>query len=215
MSSALTKTVGMPAVIMVALKVPTPGHFQVVHQVAGGEHRAAVFAIVGRVEELQHDLGGREGHAIEFEIAGFLHLAVGDRHVGDDGLLDVGLPDAHHGSAVLRNARRIHQPGMDGEGAGGGGQVAAIAAPVHKGLVDGDLAVEVVHIVVGHAALGQDHALAGAGGGAAHAVDVGGVGVGAADDAHEQLVARFARDLAAFGQVLQAEEHALLVPPRM
>src|SRR5690606_28162641 len=92
---------------------------------------------------------------------------------------------------------------------GGGGQVAAVAAPVDEGLVDGDLPVEVIHVVIGLAALRQDHALAGAGGGAAHAVDVRGVGVGTADDAHEQLVAGLARHLAALGQILQAEEHTL------
>src|SRR5690606_4695468 len=59
------------------------------------------------------------------------------------------------------------------------------------------------------AALRQDHALAGTGGGAAHAVDVRGIGIGAADHAHEQLVTGRARHLAALGQVLQAEEYAL------
>ncbi|MDT4861584.1 hypothetical protein FQZ97_961950 [compost metagenome] len=129
--------------------------------------------------------------------------------MGDDGFLDIGLPDTHHAGAVLRNARRIDQAGVDGEGAGGGGQVAAVAAPVDEGLVDGDLAVEVVDVVLGLAALRQDHALAGAGGGAAHAVDVRRIRIGAADHAHEQLVAGFTRNLAALGQVLQAEEHAL------
>src|SRR5690606_73033 len=157
---------------------------QVVDQVAGGEHGAALFAVIGRVEEFQHDLRRREGHPVQLEVAGFLHLAVGNRHVGDDGFLDVGLPDTHHAGAVLGNARRIDQSGVDGESAGGGGQVAAVAAPVDEGLVDGDLPVEVIHVVIGLAALRQDHALAGAGGGAAHAVDVRGAAVGTADDAH-------------------------------
>jgi hypothetical protein len=47
MSSALTNTVGMPAVIMVALKRADARHFQIVHQIAGGEHRAALFAFIG------------------------------------------------------------------------------------------------------------------------------------------------------------------------
>ncbi len=97
---------------------------------------------------------------------------------------------------------------MDGEGARGGRQVAAVAAPVHERLVDGHLSVKVVDIVVGHAGLGQDHALGGGRGGPAHAVDVGGVRVGAADDAQEELVAGCAGLLASGGQVLQAEENA-------
>ena len=55
------------------------------------------------------------GHAIELEVTGLLHLAVGHGHVGDDGLLDVGLPDADHGHTVLRDARGVHQPGVDGK----------------------------------------------------------------------------------------------------
>src|SRR5690606_33695176 len=55
----------------------------------------------------------------------------------------------------------------------------------------------------------QDHALAGAGSGAAHAVDMGGIGIGTADYAHEQLVTRLTRYLAWLRQVLQAKEHAL------
>ncbi len=129
--------------------------------------------------------------------------------MGDDGLLDVGLPDAHHTGAVFRDTCRIDQPRVDGEGACAGGQVAAVAAPVDEVLVDGDLAVEVIHVVIGLAALRQDHALAGAGSGAAHAVDMGGIGIGTADYAHEQLVTRLTRYLAWLRQVLQAKEHAL------
>jgi hypothetical protein len=89
------------------LKRADAGHIQIVHHVAGGEHRAAFLAVVGRVDELQHDLGGREGHAVQLEIAGFLHLPGRHRHVGDDGLADVGLPDAHHRHAVLGHARPV------------------------------------------------------------------------------------------------------------
>ena len=132
-----------------------------------------------------------------------------DMGMGDDGLVDIGLPDAHHAHAVLRNPRRIDQPGMDGEGASGGGQVAAVAAPVDEGLVDGDLAVKVVDVVVRLAAFRQDHALGGRRGGAAHAVDMRAVRIRATNHPHKQLVAGSARDLAALRQVLQAEEHAL------
>ena len=45
--------------------------------VAGGKRRTALAAfVVGRVEEFQLDLGGREGHAVELEVAQLLHLAV-------------------------------------------------------------------------------------------------------------------------------------------
>ncbi|MNN72405.1 hypothetical protein D3C81_1884380 [compost metagenome] len=92
--------------------------------------------------------------------------------MGDDGFLDIGLPDAHHAGTVLRNACRVHQPRVQGKSPGSGGEVAAVAAPVDEGLVDGDLTIEVVHIVIRLAAFRQDHAFAGAGSGAAHAVDV-------------------------------------------
>lgn len=200
---------GNPGVDHGRLEGADPRHLQVVHQVAGGEYGAAVLAVVGRVEELQHDLGRREGHSVQLEVAGFLDLAAAHRHVGDDGLADIGLPDAHLADAVFRYPRRIHQPGVQGEGAGPGGEVAAVAAPVDEGLVDGDLAVEVVDVMARLAALREDHALAGAGGGAAHPVDVRGIGVGTADHPHEQPVARLAGDPAGFRQVFQAEEHAL------
>ena len=53
-----------------------------------------------KVEELQPHLGRREGDAVEREVAQLLHRAVLHRHVADDPLLDVGLPDAHRGGAV-------------------------------------------------------------------------------------------------------------------
>ncbi|MCY1299044.1 hypothetical protein D9M68_681990 [compost metagenome] len=129
--------------------------------------------------------------------------------MADDGLADIRLPDAHDGDAVLRDAARVDQARADGERADRGGQVAAVAAPVHERLVDRDLAEQVVDIVVRTGALGHDHGLAGAGGGAAHAVDLLAVRVGAADHAHQQRVAGGAGGLRGFGQVLQAEEHAL------
>ncbi len=186
------------------------GHFQVVHQVAGGEHRTARTLFLGcRVKELQLHFGRRESHAVQLEVAGFLDLTVGDRHVGDDALADIGLPDAHHRHAVLRNARRVHQAAADGEGAHCRREVAAVAAPVDKGLVDGHLAEQVVDVVVGLDAPGQDHRLAGAGRGAAHAVDLLVIGIGAADHPQQQGVTGCARQLGRLGQVLQVEEHAL------
>src|SRR5690606_15165379 len=137
-----------------------------------------------------------------------LHLAVTDRYMSNDGLLDIGLPDTHGAGTVFRNPRRIDQPGMNGEGTGRGGKVAAVAAPVDKGAVDGYLTVEVVHIVLRLTAFGQDHALAGTRGRAPHAVDMRCVGIGTADHPHEQPVPGLARHLTGRGQVLQTEEHA-------
>ena len=64
--------------------------------------------------------------------------------MGDDGFLNVGLPDADNTGAVLRNSRRINQTGVNGKGTRSGRQVAAVAAPVDKGTVDRDLAEEVM-----------------------------------------------------------------------
>ena len=143
------------------LEHPDTGHVKIVDQVAGGEHRTTLLAIVGRIEELQHDLGGRKGHPIQLEVTGFLHLAIADRHMGDDGFMDIGLPDTHHADAVLRDTRRVNQPGMNGKSPGASRQVAAVATPIDKGLVDRHLTVEVVDIVIRPAAFRKNHALAG------------------------------------------------------
>ena len=108
----------------------TQRKFQLVDQVAGREHRALA---IGRIDKFDLYLRRREGHAVEFEVSGFLYLAVGDRHPGDYGLADISLPDPHHGGAVLRNAIRFHQAVRDREGSDRGGQVAAVTAPVDEG----------------------------------------------------------------------------------
>ena len=128
--------------------------------------------------------------------------------MGDDGLLNIGLPDADHTDAVIRNPRRVNQTRVNGKGACCSRQVAAVAAPVHKRAVDRDLTVQVIDVVFGLAAFRQNHALGGRRGGATHAVDVRTVRIGAADHAHEQVVTRLARHLTALGQILQTEEHA-------
>ena len=164
------------------LEVPDAGHFEVIHQVAGRKHRttAALF-FCRRVHEFDLHFGRRKGHAVEFEITGFLHFTVGDRHVGDDGLANVGLPHAHHRHTVVRNAAGVDQPVADGKRTDRCGQVAAVAAPVDERFVDGDLAEQVIDVVISLDAFRQDHGFAGAGGRAAHAVDLLVVRVGAAD----------------------------------
>ena len=66
----------------------------------------------------------------------------------DIGLADIGLPDANDGHAVLRNALGRNQT-HEWRRADGSAQVAAVARPVHKRLIDGDLAEQIVHIVIG------------------------------------------------------------------
>ena len=133
--------------------------------------------------------------------------------MAQDGLADIGLPDSHHGGAVARDAVQVDQAAFDGEGAHRRAEVAAVAAPVDEGAVDRDLAEQVVDVVVGALAAVQDDRLAGAGGGAAHAVDLLAVRIGAADHAQQQRIARRSRRLGRGWQVLQAEEHALAGAP--
>ncbi len=179
-------------------------------EVAGREHCSDRTVLLRRrVDELEHDLRRREGHAVELEVTGLLDLSAGDRDVRDDGLSDVGLPDTHDAGPVLRNVRRVDEAGVDRERAGRRRQVAAVATPVDEGSVDRHLAVQVIDVVVRLQALRDDHALARAGRRAAHAVDVRCIGVRAADHAQEQPVTRLARHLAGLGEIMQAEEHAL------
>ncbi|MNE22258.1 hypothetical protein D3C80_1154590 [compost metagenome] len=129
--------------------------------------------------------------------------------MGDDGLADVLLPDAHGADAVVRNARGIDQTASDGEGADRSGQVAAVARPVDERLVDRHLTEQVVDIMIRLLAPGDDHGLGGTGSRTTHAVDLLAVRIGAADHAQQQLVTRRARHLAGLRQVLQTEEHTL------
>ena len=104
------------------------GHFQIVNEIARGEHRtAAAFLFSRRIHELDLHFGCWKRHAVELEITRFLHGAVRDRHMRDDGLADVCLPDSHDCGAVLRHTARVDQPVADPEGADRGGQVAAVA----------------------------------------------------------------------------------------
>ena len=194
------------------LECADAGYLEVIHQIAGGEHRPAV-TLFRRVHELHHDLGRGERHTIQFEVARLLHLPGRDGHMRNDGLLDVRLPDANDRDAVLRDACCIHQPHGDGARAHGRRQIAAVAAPVHESLVDGHLPVEIVHVVVRAGAGGKNDALGSGRRGAAHAVDVCGIRVRAADHALEQPVTCDTRHLRAGGQVLQAEERALAGAP--
>ena len=119
-----------------------------------------------------------------------------------DPLADVGLPDAHRRLAIRRS---VDHALADRERADGRGEVAAVARPVDHRPIDRDLAEQVVDVAVGPPGFRQDDDLAGARGGAAHAVGMLAVRIGAADHAQQQALA-----LGGIGrQVVLAEEHAL------
>ena len=181
-------------------------HFQRIDHIACGEHAALAS---GGVAEGDRHFGGREGHAIQGEVAAFLDAPLAHRHPRNDGLGDVGLPDTHLGDAITRQALGRHQALLDGEGPDRRREIAAVAAPIDEGRVDGDLAEQIVDVVVRLFAATDDHRLAGAGGRAPHAVDLLGVGVGAADHAQQQGITRRARHLRRFRQLIAQEEHAL------
>ena len=184
------------------------GHFKLVYQIAGGKHRPTLSVLIRRgIHELDLHFGRRKGHAIELEVTGLLHFAIGHGNVGNDGLADIGLPDAHHRSTVFRHPGGIHQTGADREGAHCGGQIAAIATPVDERLVDGHLAEQVIHVVIGLGRRRQNHRLAGAGRCSTHAIGLLAVGIGTADHPQQQIIPRLARHLRRLGQVLQAEEN--------
>jgi len=63
--------------------------------------------------------------------------------------------------------------------------------------------------MVGSAALGEDHGLARARGGTAHAIDLLGIGVGASDDTQQEFVSRRPGAASKIGQLIEAEEDAL------
>ena len=139
------------------------------------------------------------GQTVQFEVTGFLHLATRDRYMGDDGFLDIGLPDTDGAMPVLRNAADFYQTRANGKRADSGGQVAAIAAPVHECLVDGNLPKQVIHVMIRLLAFRQNHGLAGAGRCATHAVGLLAIRVRAADHAQQQRIAGRARLLGGLG----------------
>ena len=81
---------------------PNARHDEIINQVTSGEHRTALRTgfFRSRIHEFELHFGGGERDAIEFKIARFLHRAVGYRHMRDDGLPYVLLPDADRGDAI-------------------------------------------------------------------------------------------------------------------
>ena len=183
-------------------------HVEIIDKMPGGKHGAAIAFVIGRIKEFQHDLGGGEGHAIHFEVAGFLHLSIRDRYMRENGLADIGLPDPHRERAVVRDARGIDETVGDRERPDRGGEIAAVARPIDECTVDADLTVQIVHVVVRHGCRRDDHALAGRGRRPAHAVGVLAVGIGASDHPQQQRVAHRTGRMCFERQIFQAEEHA-------
>jgi hypothetical protein len=186
------------------------GHLEVIDQLPRGEEGALA---IGGIEEVHGDLGGGEGDSIELEIPRFLHGAIGHGHLVQEAFFNIRLPNAHFAGAVSGHPGWVHEPFGDGKGPHGRGQVAAVAGPVDEGGIDGHLAEEVVHIVPRAIALAYEHHLRGAGGGAAHAVRVLSVGVGAADHPKAQRVPGGPRHLGLGRKVGDIEEHALRGAP--
>jgi len=125
-------------------------YVKVINDLPGGKQSSGgpTLAIVCGVKKRQRHLGPGKRHTIELKVTGFLHLAVSDRHLRQDGRADVGLPDPHGTEAIGRHPRWINQATGDGKRANRCRQVAAIARPVHQSAVDRHLAKQVVHIVV-------------------------------------------------------------------
>ena len=147
--------------------------------------KAFAVAIIGGVDKFQYDFRGRERHAVELEIAQLLYFAVFHRHMHKNGLLDVGLPHPHRANALTREACRVDETIADRKRPDRRTQVAAVSGPIHKGLIDGNLSIEVVDIVIGLCALRDDHRFAGARSRTAHAVRVLAVRVRRADHSHQ------------------------------
>ena len=128
--------------------------FKLINHIAGGEHGTLP---VCRVHEVHFYFGGRKGYAVQFKITGFLHFTIGDGNVGNNGLLDIDLPDANNGNAVIGDTVSRNQTVIDGKGPDSCGQVATVAAPVHERLIDGNLAKQIIHIVISLFTFRQDH----------------------------------------------------------
>ena len=134
------------------------GYLKGVDQVTGREHGAAF--VVGGVDKVHGDFSRGKGDTVQLKITGFLNLPLGDGDSVDDGFTDVRLPNSHFNNAIFGNALRGQHALRDRKGAHRGRQIAAVAAPVHKGLVNGHLTEEVIHIVSGPLAGAHDDGFA-------------------------------------------------------
>ena len=78
-----------------------------------------------------------------------MYGTIGHRHMSNNRFADIGLPNPDGCDPILWDAGRIDQTVADAKRANGRGQVAAITAPVDKGLVDRHLSKKIVNVVIG------------------------------------------------------------------
>jgi hypothetical protein len=163
------------------------------------------------------DLGGREGHAVQFEVAGFLHLAVGHRHVRRRWSCRCWPARCARSQMPSRGTRPAStRPLAIANGPTAADRLPQLPLQSTKACVDRHLAVEVVDIVIRHRRRADDHHLAGARRGPAHAVGLLAVrDPGCRSRAAAAHRARLARRAAPSGRSSSVKNTPLLVPPRM
>src|SRR5215468_10990249 len=141
------------------------------------------------LDEVEGDARARAGHSGQLEVTVHRGLAARHRHARHDELLGVGVVDADQGLAIPR----LDEALLDGEGADGGGAVAAIARVVHLRLAYLDLGEGVIDVGGGVARGADDARLRERRDAAAEAVELAAVGIGAAEGGEEDVVALDAR----------------------
>ncbi|SKN34615.1 Uncharacterised protein [Mycobacteroides abscessus subsp. massiliense] len=97
---------------------------------------------------------------------------------------------------------------LDGKCAHGGGQIAAVAAPIDKRFIDGNLSEQIIDIVIVAFGFVQNHGFAGGRTGVTQTVNLFTVRVGAAEYAQEDFVACPACFLRSGRQIGTFEENA-------
>ena len=126
-----------------------PGTFQIVHQMTGRETRQPPSPSSAGFKNSTTTSAAGNVTAVQLKISGFLNLAIGHRHMGDNRLADIGLPDPDDRNAIMRNPGSLDQARYaDGERTNRPRKIAAIAAPIHECLVDRDLPKQIIHIVI-------------------------------------------------------------------
>lgn len=152
-----------------------------------------------RVDETHPHRRSREGHPGNHGVGLLDQFAVGGLQLLDDDLSGVGVEHSDGGDRI----GRAHPPFANGEGCDDRRAVAAVAAPVHRHLIDADLREGVVDVDIRIIGRVQDDRLAGGGAATPDAVDL--AMIGAAEDPQEHLIAGQAGNV----QVLAAKDPAL------
>ena len=159
---------------------PDARHLELFHHLAGGQQPGAARA--AGIEEFEAHRRAGAADAGQGEIAVHRRQFAVHGETRDDDLAGIGIVDANHGVGALG---RRDEPLIDGEGADGGGHVAAIAAGIDGGFPHQDLDEGVIDIGVGAARRADDADLRQRRYAAAHAVELAPVGIGAAHGGEE------------------------------